>query len=160
PTRQLVQFEVERTLAEHSLAGGVDDHRRAVQSFVALFPGQRLYRAGEVFRDLLRALECAIDEPDLFRARLREGVANRMRAAACADHDTGPSVSAPAGLLLSDALDETVTIVVGAHERPVGPDHDTTDRAYALRDSVDVIDPLHRLLLVRESQITTGESER
>jgi len=35
PTRQLVQFEVERTLAEHSLAGGVDDDRRAIQSFVA-----------------------------------------------------------------------------------------------------------------------------
>ena len=147
-------------MAEHSLAGGVDDHRRAGQGFLALFPRQRVYRAGEIFRDLFRPLECAIDEADLFRACLREGVANRVRAAACADHDTGPSVSAPAGLFLSDALDETVTIVIGARERPVGPDHHTTDCAYALCDSVDFIDPLHRLLLVRESQIATGESER
>src|SRR5579863_9334880 len=159
-SRQLVKCDVELTLAEHSLAGGVDYHRGAVQSFVALFPRQSLYRAREIFRDPFRALEGAIDDPDLFDARLRKGVANGERAAACADHDTGTSVGAPAGLLFFDALDETVTIVVGARERPVGSDNHTTDRAYALRDSVDFIDPLHRLLLVRECQIATGESER
>src|SRR5205814_6347549 len=58
------------------------------------------------------------------------------------------------------ALHETLTIVVGARKRPVGLDHDTTDRAYASRDSVDFIHTFHRLLLVRQRQIATGKSKR
>src|SRR5262249_31989949 len=151
---------VERILADHPLAGGVDDDRRPIQKFVALFPWQRLDRTAEILRDLLCALECAIHEADLFCTRLRKGVANRTRAAPRADHDTGPGVSVPTRLLLPDAVDESVTVVVGARERPIGPDHDATDGADALRDRVDFIDPLHRLLLVRKSEIATGESER
>src|SRR4029077_8372911 len=64
-SRQLVNCDIELTLAEHSLARGVDHHRGAVQSFVALFPRQSLYRAREIFRDPFRARERAVDEPDL-----------------------------------------------------------------------------------------------
>src|SRR5262249_31550224 len=131
-SRQRVEFDVERTLAEHSLARGVDYSRRAFQNFVPLFPGQRFYRTGEIFHDLLRALECAIEEPDLFCALLGKSVANGPRAAAGADHDGGPSVSAPTGLLLFDALDETVTIIICACERSVRIDYYTTDSADAL----------------------------
>ena len=46
-----------------------------------------------------------------------------------------------------------------ARERPIGPDQHTTNRAYGLRDRVDLVHPFRRLLLVRDSQIANRESE-
>src|SRR6266496_769210 len=130
---QLVQPDVECRLPDHAAAGGVDDHRRAVERVVALVPGQGLDRAAELPGDALGAVKRAVDEPDLLRAFLRESVADRARAAAGADHDDRPRVRPPAGLLVPDVVDEAVAIVVGAGERSVGSDDYAADRADALR---------------------------
>src|SRR5581483_4845308 len=76
-SRQLVESNVERGLADHAATRGVDDHRRTVERIVALLPRQRLDRAAELIGDALRAGERAVDEPDLLRAFLREAVAHR-----------------------------------------------------------------------------------
>src|SRR5213593_704412 len=105
--RQPVQLKVQRTLAQHSLARGVDDHCCVLESLVALFPGQRLYRTREIFRDLFCAVERSIDQPDGFRACLRQRVANRTRPAPRTEYDRGARIGTPARLLLPNALDKT-----------------------------------------------------
>ena len=126
---------------------------------MALLPGQRLDRSAELLRDALGAGKGAVDEPDFPRTLLREAVANGSRAAARADHHDGPDVRAPAGLLLPYVLDEAVAVVVGAGERPIGPDDHAADRAYAFRQRVDLVDDGHRPFLVRDRQVAARESQ-
>src|SRR5712692_7003847 len=74
--RQLVQTDVEQGLADHAAAGGVDHHRRAFQSVVALFPGQGLDRSTELVGNSFCAGERAVEEANLLRTLPREAVAH------------------------------------------------------------------------------------
>src|SRR5207302_1905359 len=131
--RQLVQCDVEGRLADHAAARGVDHHRRAFQGLVALFPGQGVDRLAELVGNSLCARERAVEEANLLRPFPGQPVAHGARTTAGADHRDGPGVGPPARLLLLDVVDEAVAIVVGAGERPIGPDDHAADRAGASR---------------------------
>ena len=84
--RQLVEVEVERRIADHALAGGVDQHRGASEHCRSFLPRAHSIGPPKSRVSGLGALLGAVDQPDLARAVLDQAVDHSARAATGAHH--------------------------------------------------------------------------
>src|SRR5262245_15144353 len=101
---QLVEGKVERRLARHALARGVDEHRGAGERGMAFLPRHSFDRRAKFPRERLRPLGGPIDEANLLRALVHEAHQHRPGAAPRPDHDDRASIGPPDRIRFENAL--------------------------------------------------------
>ena len=92
-----VERELERRHADHSLVGGVDQHRGAGERRRSLDPWQDPERPAKFARQRLRSRQRAVDQADVAGAAVDQAHQHGAGAAAGADHHDRALVRAPIG---------------------------------------------------------------
>jgi hypothetical protein len=101
----------------------------------------------------------AVDEANRGRAPFGQAVRHRACPTAGADDHDRPAVGSPVRLLLQDALDEAIPVVVAARQRSVPSDDDAADGANAPRHRVDLVHHGKGSFLVRNGEVTAREAQ-
>ena len=111
------------------------------------------------------AISCAFSRVRLARrisfAPCAARLATTARAAPPAPSTTiGAAVGTPLRIGVTQALDETVAVVVESGEHSVLFDDDRVDRADAAREVVDAVEQREDRLLVRRGDVAAAQAER
>src|SRR6185369_649226 len=111
---QRCEIEIERRLALHAERSRVDEEGRAGERARRAAPSQALHRPPERTGEALGPRRRAVDEADLRRAGIDEGLDDRARTAAGAEHDRRAVPRVETARAGAQGLDEAVAIGVAA----------------------------------------------